>query len=209
MFTQGYYEGEPDQPENEQDYIKSPFATALEGQNELHKHDAVTYGEGNQQQMQGGILNNYRKVTGTTVEDALEGDYWRANRDIQHQAAKFFNHVSSSEQDMMNNTKNFTMRHRLNRDLDFSDDFRRKYMTKEYGNYQKYEKNSVETVYDEGVEESTTDKLYENYMRLIRTLPTGEAEEMEKTKRDDIRDMLTDQSETHKTFADRYFKKQT
>ena len=109
----------------------------------------------------------------------------------------------------MNNTKNFTMRHRLNRDLEFSDDFRRKYMTKEYGNYQKYENNSVETVYDEGVEETTTDRLYENYMHLIRTLPTKEAEEMEETKRDDIRDMLTNQSETHKTFADRYLKYQT
>jgi hypothetical protein len=32
---------------------------------------------------------------------------------------------------------------------------------------------------------------------------------MEATKRDDIRDMLTDQAETHKTFADRYLNYQT
>jgi hypothetical protein len=51
----------------------------------------------------------------------------------------------------MNNTKNFTMRHRLNREIDFTDDFRKKYITKDYGNYEKYEKNSVHTEYDAGV----------------------------------------------------------
>ena len=44
-----------------------------------------------------------------------------------------------SEKDMMNNTKNYVMRARLNRDLDFSEDFRKQYLTKEYGNYEKYE----------------------------------------------------------------------
>jgi len=42
---------------------------------------------------------------------------------------------------MMNATKNFTMRHRLNKDLDFTDDFRKKFITKEYGNYEKYDQN--------------------------------------------------------------------
>jgi len=51
---------------------------------------------------------------------------------------------------MMNNTKNFTMRHRLNREIDYTDDFRKKYLTKEYGNYEKYDLNKVETKYDEG-----------------------------------------------------------
>ncbi len=43
----------------------------------------------------------------------------------------------------MNNTKNYTTRHRLNRDVQYTDDFRKKYMVKEYGNYEKYERNTV------------------------------------------------------------------
>jgi hypothetical protein len=46
---------------------------------------------------------------------------------------------------MMNNTKNYTTRFRLNREINFTEDFRNKFMTKEYGNYEKYTKNSVET----------------------------------------------------------------
>lgn len=134
----------------------------------------------------------------------LEGDYWRSNKDISIQAAKFFNHVTSNEQDMMNNTKNFTMRHRLNREIDFTDDFRKKYITKDYGNYEKYEKNSVHTEYDAGVQENTHDKIYENYMNLIRNMPTKEAEGMDERRRTDIRDQLTKQTETHKTFSERF-----
>jgi len=74
-------------------------------------------------------MQNYRKIAGQKIEDMVEGDYWNANRDIAKQAAKFFNIVTSNETDMMNNTKNYTMRHRLNRELDFNDDFRKKYLT--------------------------------------------------------------------------------
>lgn len=59
-----------------------------------------------------------------------------------------FNPATLSEKDMMNNTKNYTMRYRLNREIDYSEDFRKKYLTKDYGNYDKYEKNKVETKYD-------------------------------------------------------------
>ena len=105
----------------------------------------------------------------------------------------------------MNNTKNYTMRYRLNRDMEFNENFRKKYVSKDYGNYEKYEKNSVATKYDAGVEATTDDKLYENYMKLIKTLPTQEAEDFEKQKRDDIKDLLTDQNETHQTFKERFF----
>lgn len=39
---------------------------------------------------------------------------------------------------MKNATKNLVMRHKLNRDIDLTDDFRDKYLIKEYGNYEKY-----------------------------------------------------------------------
>ena len=66
----------------------------------MYNNDAINYENDNltsSPQIQGGILNNYKKVTGQTLKDMMEGDYWRANRDIKHQAAHFFNHVTSNE----------------------------------------------------------------------------------------------------------------
>lgn len=40
---------------------------------------------------------------------------------------------------MMAQTKNYTARLRLNREVDFTEDFRKRFMTREYGNYEKYE----------------------------------------------------------------------
>ena len=97
-------------------------------------------------------MQNYKKVAGQTLEDVMEGDYWRANKDYMHKAANFFNASTMTEKEMMNNTKNFTMRYRLNREIDFTEDFRKKYLTKEYGNYEKYDKNSITTEYDDGNE---------------------------------------------------------
>lgn len=107
---------------------------------------------------------------------------------------------------MMNNTKNFVMRHRLNREISYSDDFRKKYMTNEYGNYEKYDKNKVETVYDEGYDENNTDKFYENYMNLVKRLPTKEAEAMKERNRKDIDSLLTAQEIAHKEFPEAFFK---
>ena len=64
------------------------------------------------------------------------------------------------------------MRSRLNREIDFTEDFRKKYMTREYGNYDKYEKNSVSTEYEDGELESPDDKMYHNYMNMLKRLPT-------------------------------------
>mmetsp|Transcript_16347 Transcript_16347/g.25275 ORF Transcript_16347/g.25275 Transcript_16347/m.25275 type:complete len:84 (-) Transcript_16347:799-1050(-) len=81
-----------------------------------------------------------------------------------------------SERDMMNHTKNFVTRMRYNREIDMTEDFRKQYMTKEYGNYEKYEKNSITTEYSEGQDDSSThlDKYYENFMKLVKRLPTRE-----------------------------------
>jgi len=129
----------------------------MEGENHSYKHDAMQFGENATQHsmgIDGGIMQNYRRMTDQKLEDMLEGDYWQAKKDISRQASKYFNTVTSDETDMMNNTKNFTMRHRLNRELDFTDDFRKKYLTKEYGNYDKYTKNSVTNVFDDGSTET-------------------------------------------------------
>lgn len=136
----------------------------------------------------------------------LEGDYWRANKDISFEASKMFKHVQKEEQDIMATTKNYTMRTRLNRELDYTDDFRKKYMTNDYGNYKKYteDKNKISTEYDAGAFNRKRDKFYENYVKLIKDMPTLEQERTENFKKEDIKEILENNNESSKTFADRY-----
>jgi hypothetical protein len=51
--------------------------------------------------------------------------------------------VGKNEKEMMTTTKNLVMRTRLEREVKFDDDFRKRFMTKEYGNYEKYDKNAI------------------------------------------------------------------
>ena len=71
----------------------------------------------------------------------MEETYWNKVRDLRDEASDYFSNTTKSEKDMMNTTKNYSMRLRLNREVGFGDDFRKKFMTREYGNYEKYEKN--------------------------------------------------------------------
>ena len=65
-------------------------------------------------------------------------------------------------------------------------------MTKEYGNYEKYDENHVKVKYDDGKNEIDDDKFYGNFINLIKRLPTKEAKNMRDSKREDISNMLTD-----------------
>jgi len=175
LFNEDFYQGEPDPNDDGfTDMVKSPYLKRLEQMDQKNVKDAMDFGPNGQQldfSVEGGILSNYRKQTGQTVEDMLEGDYWHAMRDVGLKAADHFNIVSKNEKDMMNNTKNMTMRLRLNREIDYTEDFRKKHLIKDYGNYEKYEKNSVNLEYDEGVDETTHDKIYANFMDMLKRLP--------------------------------------
>ena len=75
--------------------------------------------------------------------------------------------MQKDEVDMMNNTKNYTMRARLNREIQHTEDFRTRFMTKEYGNYEKYERNRIKVDYKENELKHDRDQIYERYMDLI------------------------------------------
>ena len=47
---------------------------------EYGKHHTSTNGP----DIEGGVLNNIHNIMGQTVEDVLEGDYWRANKDLKY-----------------------------------------------------------------------------------------------------------------------------
>ena len=152
LFADDYY-NPPEQQEEMEDLVSSPLNQRMARENPKHDGDNYSY-YGTSMNIEGGILQNYRKQSGQTMDEVLEGDYWDQMRTLKTQASHYFNNVSENERDMMNNTKNFVMRHRLNREINFSDDFRKKYMTNEYGNYEKFEKNSVTTKYDNGHDDS-------------------------------------------------------
>lgn len=68
----------------------------------------------------------------------------------------------------MNQTKNFATRTRLNREIDFTDDFRKRFMTKDYGNYEKYEKNAISHDLDRGITDNGRDTFWKNYANTLR-----------------------------------------
>ena len=94
----------------------------------------------------------------------------------------------------MNTTKVLTQRMRLNRQIDFSEDFRKRFVTKEYGNYDKYEKNFVKVNHDRGVDDTGRDKLFKNYNEVIQRTATKEGEEKVKNEEEKFEDMITNES---------------
>lgn len=206
LFNTGYYDGENDDAD-EAEMFESPISKKMAQENQLYNEDQVNPSENNMRKdfsVEGGIMQNYKKLAGQTVEEVLTSDFWDAKKKIGVDAAKMFDTAAMSERDMMNNTKNYTMRARLNRELDFTEDFRKAYLTKEYGNYEKYETNKVETKYDEGADNLDQDRFYENYMQLVKRLPTREAEDMTDKRRKVIDDLITDDEYSHKEFANNY-----
>ncbi len=73
---------------------------------------------------------------------------------------------------MMTQTQNYTNRMRLNRQIDFGEDFRKKFMTRDYGNYDKYEKNSIEEEVDRGETDVGIDNFYKNFREMKNRLNT-------------------------------------
>lgn len=142
----------------------------------MHYGDAIEFqpdGTTKGLDINGGILQTYRKVTERSVTDIVEDDWWKKMQGMKHEVSQFFNNVSENEKDMMNSTKNLVMRQRLNREISFKDDFRKKYIVNDYGNYEKYDKNSVSIEREEGEDfTSTYDKAYGNYLDFIKRLPT-------------------------------------
>lgn len=93
----------------------------------------------------------------------------------------------------MNNTKNYKTRLRLNRQIEFSEDFRKRFMTRDYGNYEKYEKNSIEQEKERGENDQGLDTLHRNEHNLNRRLATAEGDEIREHKKTEIKDYLTNE----------------
>ena len=108
--------------------------------------------------------------------------------------------MQKDEVDMMNNTKNYVMRTKLNREIEHSENFRKRFMTQEYGNYEKYDKNRIKTEYKEDEMKFDSDKFYDNYLNMIKKLPTKTKDQIEDKKRKEIHEILTSKDHHHKEF---------
>lgn len=100
-------------------------------------------------------------------------------RDFSSEATDYFSVVSKNEKDLMNTTKNLVQRMRLNREVSFTEDFRKRFMTKEYGNYEKYDKNTVEEHVDKGEDDSGLDSFEKNFVALQKRMDAPEKEALE------------------------------
>ena len=124
----------------------------------------------------GGILASYKKRLGLTAEEVMQQNYWDKVRDLADNTAQYFDVVGKSDRDIMNQTKNYTTRLRLQREVDFTEDYRKRFMTREYGNYQKYEegKNKVEEVTEKGQDDFGYDLLMKRQREMDLRLNTEE-----------------------------------
>lgn len=85
-------------------------------------------------------------------------------------AGEHFNVVTKNEKDLMATTKNLITRTRMQREIDWgSEDFRRKTLTQDYGNYEKYEKNAVNIgLSDEDrIKDLGGDNFLQNYNSML------------------------------------------
>jgi len=92
----------------------------------------------------------------------MEQNYWNQVRDFTSTAQDYFDVVGKNERDMMANTKNYTTRLRLNKEVNFTEDFRKRFLTKDYGNYEKYDKNSVVHETEKGENDRGFDRFFKN-----------------------------------------------
>ena len=114
-------------------------------------------------------------------------------RDFTDTAADYFDVAGKSDRDLMNTTKNYSTRLRLKREISFESDFRKKYMTREYGNYEKYEseKNTVRQTTERGEDDTGYDRFIKNHREMNLKLKTEEGEEARDEQAQEVENLLT------------------
>jgi hypothetical protein len=126
-------------------------------------------------------------------------------RDFTDQASDYFDVAGKSDRDMMNNTKSYSTRLRLNREVQFTDDFRKRFMTREYGNYEKYEegRNTVSYDTEKGENDLGSDNFMKNHRDMMMRLKTEESQETKDQEAEDVKDLLTNENYADQTMRER------
>lgn len=127
-----------------------------------------------------GLEAEYKKVSNMTHKEMMENNYTEQVLDTMETVTDHFQAVTKDEKDVMNHTKNYVLRERLAKDLDFTEDFRKRFLTQEYGDYEKYQKNAVKTNQDSTTYDNGDDKIWPNLQEFNYKLKTSDAKEFEK-----------------------------
>lgn len=72
-------------------------------------------------------------------------------------------------------------------------------MTKDYGNYEKYEKNSVNEEVEKGERDYGHDTFWKNHSQMTRRLNTVEGEQLRNDDKQNFEDLLTNESYADRT----------
>jgi len=146
LFAEDYY----DEQTNKSTKGENPYHGKFPGGGD----DFESYNKGTSRSTASGILANYKKQINLSPQDLIQKDYWDKFEKLTSDTSR---RLKETRPEVF--TKEFTMRLRLQRDLNVP--FEKE--GHEYGNYEQYEKNSVEEKQDEGFDDDGEAKFFKNY----------------------------------------------
>jgi len=101
--------------------------------------------------------------------------YFDSVKDLSKDAEQYFSLLSQDDKDMMSNTREMVKRMRFQKEVQFNEGFKKRFMTRDYGNYEKYEKNYVSEKVDKGIGDSGQDLFEKHYHEMMLRLNTEES----------------------------------
>jgi hypothetical protein len=156
LFADDYYDKEGEQK------TQNPYENSF-----LHGQDSENFDKGAVRSTPTGILANYKKQLNLSAGEIMQKDYWEQFEKVTEDTAR---KLRETKPEVF--TKEFITRMRLKRDLNAP-------MEKdgyEYGDYDKYEKNRVETKVEKGEEDTGDEVFVKKYQNMLRQLNTPEGD---------------------------------
>lgn len=107
----------------------------------------------------------------------------------------------------MSTTQNLVDRMRLDREMNFSEDFRKRFLTREYGNYEKYDKNSVTEEVEDGANDPGHDTLWKKNQALLNRLKLEDTDKMKPIEKKQFEAILLNTRSADSDLENRFNKK--
>lgn len=94
----------------------------------------------------------------------------------------------------MQSSKSYITRLRLHKEVNFTDDFRKKHMTRDYGNYSKYEKNSIAEEVEKGQNDDGMDRFMKNSVEMMKRVNSMDSQHFREKENKTFENLLSDES---------------
>jgi len=115
-----------------------------------------------------GVLKKYKKQLQMNEEDIRIRTFRQEFEKYEKKSKDFF--VTNTPDDLGKFTKNYELRKRMRKPIEYTEEFREKNMRNEYGNYEKYQKNFAE-IKNEEIDEfdyGNTNFVY-NFQKFLKS----------------------------------------